>query len=129
METPNCCESGMLTAMISDPIGRSARKAITPTPVHPAQSFPSPANPQAPEVTGPDGSMEDKSENLKRALLNLSTAEAQFGFSRASFWRFRKRHRIHLLPGRRVNIDDIIEAFDAERAGLRRPPHPAKARP
>jgi hypothetical protein len=53
-------------------------------------------------------------------LLSITRAQAVFGFSRTSFWRFRIRHRIHTLPGQRVNIDDILSGFEADRHGQRR---------
>lgn len=53
-------------------------------------------------------------------LVSIEVARAHFGLSRASFWRFRKRHRIRVLPGRRVDIADIVEAYEAERRGKRR---------
>jgi hypothetical protein len=66
--------------------------------------------------------IESPAEALKKTLLTLKAAESEFGFSRVSFWRFRKRHRIHLLPGRRVSIEDILAGFSADRAGQRRMP-------
>lgn len=63
---------------------------------------------------------ETPAQLLNKNLVSIKVAEADFGFSRVSFWRFRKRHRIHLLPGRRVCIDDILAAFSAERIGRRR---------
>jgi hypothetical protein len=57
---------------------------------------------------------------LELNLIPLDEAERHVGLSRTAFWRFRKRHRIHVLPGRRVNVDDIIDAFAAERGGKRR---------
>jgi hypothetical protein len=66
--------------------------------------------------------IESPAEALKKTLLTLKAAEQEFGFSRVSFWRFRKRHRIHLLPGRRVSTEDILAGFSADRAGQRRMP-------
>jgi hypothetical protein len=63
---------------------------------------------------------ETPAARLNRTLLPLATAEAEFGFSRVSFWRFRKRHRIRLLPGRRISVEDILAGFAAERLGRRR---------
>jgi hypothetical protein len=57
---------------------------------------------------------------LKVRLLNLRSAENAFGFSRTAFWRFRKRHRIRLLPNGRVCIDDVFAGLEAERRGQRR---------
>ena len=57
---------------------------------------------------------------LQFELISLEEAERQIGLSRTAFWRFRKRHRVRVLPGRRVNVDDIIDAFTAERGGKRR---------
>jgi hypothetical protein len=65
-------------------------------------------------------SVSGSAATLRRNLVALKTAEVEFGFSRVSFWRFRKRHRIRLLPGRRVNLEDILAAFEAERSGQRR---------
>jgi hypothetical protein len=53
-------------------------------------------------------------------LLPLKRAQAAFGFTRTSFWRFRIKHRIRLLPGRQINIDDVIAGLQAERRGQRR---------
>ncbi len=64
--------------------------------------------------------LETRIKMHQKALLSLRQAQSEFGFSRASFWRFRKRHRICLLPGRRVSAEDILSSFDAERAGRRR---------
>lgn len=62
----------------------------------------------------------DDARSLTARLVSIESARVQFGMSRAAFWRFRKRHRIALLPGRRVYIDDIVEAFEAQRCGRRR---------
>jgi hypothetical protein len=59
------------------------------------------------------------SEFTERAL-SLERAESMVGFSRTTFWRFRKRHRIQLLTGRRICVADIIAGFEAERNGQRR---------
>ena len=62
----------------------------------------------------------DDARSLTARLVSIESARLQFGMSRAAFWRFRKRHRIALLPGHRVYIDDIVEAFEAQRCGRRR---------
>lgn len=56
-----------------------------------------------------------KAEEYVAKLLTVSAAQAAFGFSESTFLRFRQRHRIQLLPGKRVHIDDVIAALDRER--------------
>lgn len=48
-------------------------------------------------------------------LLTVSAAQAAFGFSESTFLRFRQRHRIQVLPGKRIHTDDIIAGLDRER--------------
>jgi len=62
----------------------------------------------------------DQAGPLTSRLVPIESACAQLGLSRSTFWRFRKRHRIKVLPGHRIYIDDIVEAFEAERRGCRR---------
>jgi hypothetical protein len=57
---------------------------------------------------------------LREHTITLAAAEAMSGLSRTTFWRFRKRHRIRLLTGRRICAADIISGFEAERRGTRR---------
>ena len=41
------------------------------------------------------------------------------GISRTTLWRLRRRHGIRLLPGRKIHLDDMDRAYEAER-GLKR---------
>ena len=54
-------------------------------------------------------------EDYVAKLLTVSEAQAAFGFSESTFLRFRQRHRIQLLSGKRVHVDDVIAALDRER--------------
>lgn len=59
-------------------------------------------------------------DEVTQDLVPLREIETVFGLGRTTFWRFRKRHHIEVLPGRRVSMADVIDAFAAERKGLRR---------
>jgi hypothetical protein len=48
-------------------------------------------------------------------LLTVSEAQAAFKLSESTFLRFRQRHKIQVLPGKRIHIDDIIAAMDRDR--------------
>ena len=52
-------------------------------------------------------------------LLTLRQAEALFKMSRNTLDRFRRRHGIKLLTGKKVHKGDIIAGFEAERKGRR----------
>lgn len=48
-------------------------------------------------------------------LLPISDAAKKYGMSKTAFWRFRRRHKLATLPGRRVHEDDVIAAMNRER--------------
>jgi hypothetical protein len=48
-------------------------------------------------------------------MLTVSAAVSAFGFSTSTFMRLRRRHKIQILPGRKVHVDDIIAALERER--------------
>jgi hypothetical protein len=47
--------------------------------------------------------------------LDISAAQELFRFSKSEFFRFRHHHRIESLPGLRIHLLDIVNAFEAER--------------
>lgn len=49
-------------------------------------------------------------------LVTATEAAKRFKMDRATFWRFRKRHHIRLLTGRRVHLDDVVRGFESERS-------------
>jgi hypothetical protein len=51
-----------------------------------------------------------------RGVVPLETAQMMYQFSRTVFYRFRVRHGIVTLPGDKVSLVDIAEAFEAERS-------------
>ena len=57
----------------------------------------------------------DRAAEYAAKLLPISKAQALFGFKISTFWRFRQNHRIPILPGKRIHIDDIIAALERER--------------
>ena len=48
-------------------------------------------------------------------LLTVSEAQSAFKFSESTFLRFRQRHKIQVLPGKRIHVDDVIAGLDRER--------------
>jgi|GEM_PF-5774738 hypothetical protein len=48
-------------------------------------------------------------------LLTVSEAQAVFKFKESTFLRLRKKHKVQLLPGKMVHVDDIIAALEHER--------------
>jgi hypothetical protein len=48
-------------------------------------------------------------------LVTIAEAQERLGMSKATFWRFRTRHGVAVLTGRKVCIDDVINALDRER--------------
>lgn len=48
-------------------------------------------------------------------IVRLVDAQSMFGFSRTSFFRFRRAHHIASLPGGRVSLIDIVRGFEEER--------------
>lgn len=48
-------------------------------------------------------------------LLTVTVAGEKFGLSRTTFCRLRRRHKIPLLPGLKVHVDDVIAALEKER--------------
>lgn len=50
-----------------------------------------------------------------KSQVALDDAQELFGFSRTSFFRFRRRHAIATLPGRKISLADIVAAFESER--------------
>lgn len=48
-------------------------------------------------------------------MVPLTDAQAMYNFKRTVFFRFRRNHRINRLPGDRVNLEDIVKAFEIER--------------
>ena len=48
-------------------------------------------------------------------LLPVAEAQVAFKFSESTFLRFRQRHKIQVLPGKRIHIDDIIAGLDRDR--------------
>jgi hypothetical protein len=57
----------------------------------------------------------DRAAEYAAKLLPISKAQKAFGFSESTFLRFRNHHRIPILPGQRLHIDDIIAALERER--------------
>jgi len=53
-------------------------------------------------------------------MVRIADAGRMLNLSRATFWRFRKRHRIRTLPGATLWWSDVSEALKAEREGKRR---------
>lgn len=49
-------------------------------------------------------------------LLRLEPAAVLIGVSRTSFWRFRRKHKIRLVVGRRVSVEDIRRALEQEQS-------------
>ena len=47
--------------------------------------------------------------------LDISAAQELFRFSKSEFYRFRHHHRIESLPGLRIHLLDIVNAFEMER--------------
>lgn len=47
--------------------------------------------------------------------LGISAARKLFRFSKSEFYRFRDHHRIESLPGLRIHLLDIVNAFETER--------------
>jgi len=54
-------------------------------------------------------------------LRSIQWAQQALGLSRATFWRFRKYHRIAVVAGRRISLTDLAAALECERCGIRRP--------
>ena len=52
--------------------------------------------------------------------LGISAAQELFRFSKSEFYRFRDTHRIVSLPGRRIHLLDIVNAFETERGIVER---------
>ena len=48
-------------------------------------------------------------------LMKLSVAAKVCGLGPVAFWRFRKRHKIPLLSGNQIHLDDLNAAFRRER--------------
>lgn len=48
-------------------------------------------------------------------LLPVGVARELFCMSQSTFLRFRHRHKIALLPGRRVHISDVMAALERDR--------------
>ncbi len=65
------------------------------------------------QAVGPNGI-------FRVAQLPIRAATEALSFSRTTFWRFRKKHRIAVLTGRQVSVVDLWEGIAAERRGERR---------
>lgn len=75
------------------------------------------SSPQFAALVGSDAQRFTKATN---DLQTLTAAQAALGLSRATFWRFRKRHRIKVVTGWHVSLADLTEAIECERRGMRR---------
>ena len=60
-------------------------------------------------------------------LLTITKAAKLLGVSRCTFWRFRVRRGIRLLPGRKVALDDLMRSINAE-LGITSQHEPVNAR-
>ncbi len=63
----------------------------------------------------PSKTQEKQVEAYTGRLLSIPDAARLFGLSKSSFLRFRKKHGVKTLPGKRVHIADIIAAMERER--------------
>lgn len=50
-----------------------------------------------------------------KALVSVDEAMKLFGFKRTTFYRFRAKHHVPVVLGRRVHVGDIISACEIER--------------
>lgn len=60
------------------------------------------------------GAPSDLAQKLE-TIGTLKSAAKLFGFSRTSFFRFRRKHRILKLPGNQVSMKAIVTGLEAER--------------
>lgn len=88
-----------------------------------------PASAAGSATSGDPGTARETMTAFSPKPLPLRIAESEFGFSRASSWRHRKRHGLRALHGRRVNRGDIPGGFETERNGRRKMPVNGKDRP
>ncbi len=67
--------------------------------------------PSTSEISGGQSDLSDFLETI----VKLGRAAELFGLSRTSFFRFRRKHRIATLPGRKVSLSLVVAGFEAER--------------
>lgn len=48
-------------------------------------------------------------------LIEIHVAAQKFGMSDMTFLRFRRRHGVPRLPGKRVHVDDVINGLERGR--------------
>lgn len=60
------------------------------------------------------GQQHDLAHHLE-TIVPLEAAAKFFGFSRTSFFRFRRRHRLRKLPGNKVSMSAIVISLESER--------------
>lgn len=67
--------------------------------------------PSASEITGGRSDL----PAFLETIVKLERAAALFSLSRTSFFRFRRKHGIATLPGRKVSLALVVAGFEAER--------------